>query len=76
MGKPARPFFELALADLGLAAGEVMVVGDDVEADCRGGQEAGCRTALVLSGRTSRADAGRAQARPDLVLESVADLKA
>jgi len=74
VGKPARPFFDLALADLGLPAGEVMVVGDDLEADCRGGAAAGCRTALVLSGKTGRADAERAQIRPDLVLDSVADL--
>jgi phospholysine phosphohistidine inorganic pyrophosphate phosphatase len=75
VGKPARPFFDLALADLGLPAGEVMVVGDDLEADCRGGAAAGCRTALVLSGKTGRADADRAQTRPDLVLDSVADLR-
>jgi HAD superfamily hydrolase (TIGR01458 family) len=74
VGKPARPFFDLALADLGLAAGEVMVVGDDLEADCRGGAAAGCRTALVLTGRTGRADAGIAQIRPDLVLDSIAGL--
>ncbi len=75
VGKPARPFFDLALADLGLPAGEVMVVGDDLEADCRGGAAAGCRTALVLSGKTERSDAERASIRPDLVLDSVADLR-
>jgi len=75
VGKPARPFFDLALADLGLPAGEVMVVGDDLEADCRGGAAAGCRTALVLSGKTERADAESAPIRPDLVLDSVADLR-
>ena len=75
VGKPARPFFDLALADLGLPAGEVMVVGDDLEADCRGGAAAGCRTALVLSGKTERAEAESARIRPDLVLDSVADLR-
>jgi HAD superfamily hydrolase (TIGR01458 family) len=75
VGKPARPFFDLALADLGLPAGEVMVVGDDLETDCRGGAAAGCRTALVLSGKTERADAESAPIRPDLVLDSVADLR-
>ena len=75
VGKPALPFFDLALADLGLPAGEVMVVGDDLEADCRGGAAAGCRTALVLSGKTERAEAESARIRPDLVLDSVADLR-
>lgn len=74
VGKPARAFFDLALADLGLPAAEVMVVGDDPEADCRGGAAAGCRTVLVLSGKTSGADAARAPVQPDRVLESVAEL--
>ena len=74
VGKPARPFFDLALADIGLPAAEVMVVGDDLEADCGGGAAAGCRTALVLSGRTRREDVEISLLRPDLVLESVASL--
>jgi HAD superfamily hydrolase (TIGR01458 family) len=74
VGKPARPFFDLALADLGLPAREVMVVGDDLEADCGGGALAGCRTALVLSGKTKRADAESAAIHADLVLDSVASL--
>ena len=75
VGKPARPFFDLALADLGLAAGEVMVVGDDLEADCHGGALAGCRTALVLTGRSRRDEIERSSARPDLILASVAELR-
>jgi len=74
VGKPSHPFFELALADLGLKPGEVMVVGDDLEADCGGGAAAGCRTALVLSGKSAREDVERSRVRPDLVLDSVAAL--
>ena len=74
VGKPSLPFFRLALADLGLPACQVMVVGDDLEADCRGGAAAGCRTALVLSGKTAREEAARSRLRPDLVLESVEGL--
>jgi len=74
VGKPARPFFDLALADLGLPAASVMVVGDDLDADCRGGAGAGCRTALVLTGRArredveaaARADVDKAAARADV----------
>ncbi|HKQ96912.1 MAG TPA: HAD-IIA family hydrolase, partial [Candidatus Polarisedimenticolia bacterium] len=43
VGKPAAAFFALALGELGLPAGGVVVVGDDAEADGRGGLEAGCR---------------------------------
>jgi len=74
VGKPARPFFDLALADLGLKAAEAMVVGDDLEADCRGGAMAGCRTALVLTGKAQSADVEHADVKPDLVLGSVAEI--
>lgn len=74
LGKPSRAFFELALADLRLPARDVLVVGDDLEADCQGGAEAGCRTALVLTGKSGRNDLDRAGPRPDLVLESVLGL--
>jgi hypothetical protein len=40
VGKPARAFFDLALADLGVPAREALVVGDDLEADCEGGAAA------------------------------------
>ena len=75
VGKPARRFFELALEDLGLSAADVLVVGDDLEADCEGGAAAGCRTALVLTGKTTRGDLDRTEGpRADLVLESLAEL--
>jgi HAD superfamily hydrolase (TIGR01458 family) len=76
VGKPARRFFELALEDLGLSAADVLVVGDDPEADCEGGAAAGCRTALVLTGKTTRGDLDRQGTAPraDLVLESLAEL--
>lgn len=74
VGKPARAFFALALADLGVRGEETLVVGDDLEADCAGGADAGCRTALVLTGKTRREEAGRIRPGPDLVLGSVADL--
>lgn len=74
VGKPSRAFFDLALADLGVSPAEALVVGDDLEADCAGGAAAGCRTALVLTGKTRREEASRCRPGPDLVLESVADL--
>lgn len=74
VGKPSRAFFDLALADLGLPADGAMVVGDDLETDCGGGAAAGCRTALVLTGKARREDAERSPLRPDLVLDSVAAL--
>ena len=74
VGKPARAFFELALQELGLPAGETLVVGNDIDADGRGAAAAGCRTVLVLTGGTTRAELERSGFRPDRVCESVADL--
>ncbi len=74
VGKPSPAFFELALRDMGLEAGRVLVVGDDVEGDGRGGASAGCRTALVKTGKFRGSEAELAGFAPDLVLESVADL--
>ena len=69
VGKPERDFFRVALEDLGLAADEVAMVGDDVEADVVGAKRAGLVGIQVRTGKW-RADAGEA----DLVVDSIADL--
>jgi phospholysine phosphohistidine inorganic pyrophosphate phosphatase len=74
VGKPSRRFFELAVAEIGLPSGEVLVVGDDLEADCRGGAAAGCLTALVLTGGTTRAALEASGFTPDRVCLSVAEI--
>ena len=74
VGKPAPPFYALALEELGLPPADVLVVGDDAENDGRGGQEAGCRTALVRTGKPLEAGLARLSRRPDLVVDSIAQL--
>ncbi|HXK09876.1 MAG TPA: HAD-IIA family hydrolase [Vicinamibacteria bacterium] len=74
VGKPSPAFFRLALRDMGLEASRVLVVGDDVESDGRGGAAAGCRTALVKTGRFRGTEEDLGGFAPDLVVESVADL--
>ncbi len=74
LGKPSRAFFELAIATLGLAPAEVLVVGDDPENDGLGGAAAGCRTALVRTGKFAESSLAGAAWRPDLVLDSIGDL--
>ncbi len=74
-GKPAVAFFEAALARLGLAAGEVLMVGDDLEVDIEGAQAAGLKGALVKTGKFRPADL-EATVRPGAVLDSVAELPA
>lgn len=75
LGKPSREFFLAGASMLGLAPGDVLMVGDDVRADVEGARGAGLRGALVRTGKF-REDGLTLGARPDLVLDSVADLPA
>ena len=74
VGKPSVAFFHLAVADLGLHAASVLVVGDSVENDFLGAARAGCKTALVQTGQFNEDELRRCGRRPDLVRASVADL--
>jgi NagD protein len=50
------------------------MIGDTMETDILGGVSMGYRTTLVLSGSTGREDLKRYAYRPDLVIDSLADL--
>ena len=91
-GKPSPVVFREALRELAadvravggarLRAGEVAMVGDDLEADVAGAHRVGLRGLLVLTGKTDRAAveaaeaAGRlrGRARPDGVGENLLDV--
>jgi HAD superfamily hydrolase (TIGR01458 family) len=75
LGKPAPAFFQLALTEIDLEASRVLVVGDDIEADGAGGAAAGCRTALVRTGKYTHESRERSSFWPDLVIDSIADLR-
>ena len=72
IGKPERAFFELALHNLGLPPAAVAMVGDDPELDIGGALAAGLRGILVETGRYR--PGAESPFRPDLVLQSVAQL--
>ncbi len=76
IGKPSREMFRAALASLGLPAAQVVMVGDDVDMDVAGAQRAGIRGVLVKTGKYREAALVSSGAKPDLVLDSVADLAA
>ena len=61
LGKPARVFFDSALQSLGLPAEEVLMVGDDVEADVNGAMQAGLRACLVKTGKYRAGDESHAR---------------
>ncbi|HTS24232.1 MAG TPA: TIGR01458 family HAD-type hydrolase [Bryobacteraceae bacterium] len=72
-GKPAAAFFQGAVERLGLPAGEILMIGDDITADVGGAQAAGLQGALVKTGKFRPADL-EGDVRPYAVLDSVADL--
>jgi ribonucleotide monophosphatase NagD (HAD superfamily) len=72
-GKPAANFFHAAAARLGLRPEEVLMVGDDIDADVGGAMAAGLKGAMVRTGKFRPADLEGA-VRPHLVLDSVAEL--
>jgi HAD superfamily hydrolase (TIGR01458 family) len=73
-GKPAERFFLAAAGQLGLAPPDVLMVGDDIEADVGGAQAAGLKGALVRTGKFRPSDL-EGRVRPDAVWDSVADLQ-
>lgn len=73
-GKPEHHLFEMAIEAAG--GGRLAMVGDRVASDVAGGRNAGLETVLVLSGTTSREQAGVAEPAPDHVLEDLTGLLA
>lgn len=74
IGKPSPDFFAAALGDLGMDAAEVAMIGDDIDADVGGAQQCGLTGILVRTGKYRPAYAAASAVRPDLVLESIAEL--
>lgn len=74
IGKPRREFFEAALQQIGVAAGEAAMIGDDIESDVKGAQAMGILGVLVRTGKYREAQLLRSGLTPDLVLDSFADL--
>jgi NagD protein len=74
VGKPSPIMLQTALARLGVAASECVMVGDRIETDIVMGKQLGLATVLVLSGVTRADDPRVADLRPDLVLPSIREL--
>ena len=70
IGKPSKTFFHLAVASMGLQPHEVLMVGDDIEADIKGAQDAGLQAALVRTGKFQESDLQKGII-PEYVLENV-----
>jgi NagD protein len=74
VGKPSPIILEVALAALGVPAGEAVMVGDRIDTDIVMGRRLGLGTVLVLSGVTRADDPRIAAVAPDHVVRSIRDL--
>jgi 4-nitrophenyl phosphatase len=73
IGKPHPPMFEAALAALGTAPADTLMIGDRLNTDIVGAAACGLRTALVLTGITTAADIN-GSVRPDAVFDGLPPL--
>ncbi|MFO0945792.1 MAG: TIGR01457 family HAD-type hydrolase [Planctomycetota bacterium] len=74
VGKPSPVMMRAARKQLGLQTAETTMIGDTMDTDILGGVSMGYRTILVLSGGTKEEDLVRYAYRPDIVVNSIADL--
>lgn len=75
-GKPATPCIEALMIRFERKPKETLVIGDQLAMDILGGNLAGCRTALILTGVSSREEAEtmRGISRPSFIYESLTDM--
>ena len=75
VGKPSPHFYALAVADMNLRPENVVMIGDDLEADVIGAQRMDIRTVLVKTGKFKAEDLEKAQIKPWRVMNSIADIE-
>ena len=76
IGKPSPAFFQVALDDMGLSKDEVLMIGDDIDSDVGGAQEAGLKAVLVRTGKYRQAYAEALAIKPDYLIDSISNLPA
>ncbi|MEE9441187.1 MAG: TIGR01458 family HAD-type hydrolase [candidate division Zixibacteria bacterium] len=74
IGKPSPEFFTAAVEDMNLAPAEVIMIGDDIESDVGGAQNAGLRGVLVKTGKYREDLVSKSKIVPDAIIDSVAQL--
>jgi NagD protein len=75
VGKPGPVMMRAARKALGLETAEVTVIGDTMDTDIQGGVQMGYKTILVLSGISKKEELTKYAFKPDLVVNSVHDIK-
>jgi NagD protein len=75
VGKPGPVMMRSARKALGLETAETTVIGDTMDTDIQGGVQMGYKTILVLSGVSRREELNYYAFKPDLIVDSVNDIK-
>jgi 4-nitrophenyl phosphatase len=76
IGKPAPAMFEAAMKLLFAEPATTLVVGDRYDTDIVGAAQAGLRTAMVLTGVSTAAEAAQGPLTPDLIVADLPELLA
>uniref|UniRef100_A0A8B9DC96 Phospholysine phosphohistidine inorganic pyrophosphate phosphatase n=1 Tax=Anser cygnoides TaxID=8845 RepID=A0A8B9DC96_ANSCY len=73
VGKPAKAFFESALAEMGVPPQQAIMIGDDIVNDVGGAQQCGMRAVQVRTGKYRPCDENHPQVKPDAYVNNLAE---
>ena len=74
MGKPNANLFKLAVRSWNVSKSSIYVVGDDLDGDILGAQNAGMKSILVKTGKFRDENLENLKIVPDYIINSIADL--
>ena len=74
IGKPSQAFFDRALDEIGLRAGQVAMIGDDIITDVAGAHRAGMKSILVKTGKYLKDTENNSVIKPTYSIDSLAHL--
>jgi 4-nitrophenyl phosphatase len=74
VSKPEQVMFQQAMARMGSQAETTVMIGDRLETDILGGQHAGLKTILVLSGVSTEADIEQMGIQPTWIFRDIGEL--
>ena len=74
VGKPEPAILEAAIRRLGHSPERTVALGDNLDTDIAAAERAGLRSALILTGISTRSDAERSERRPTWVADDYEDL--
>jgi len=74
IGKPSKAFFDRALDDIGLRAGQVAMIGDELITEVAGAHRAGMKSILVKTGKYRKDSENNSVIKPTCSIDSLAHL--